>query len=65
MPVSDGEVSFLSASHPEQDPSPRNGDFPNMVVSSELAPFWGAPGIKPTLRFGEIDAGRYTPRANS
>jgi len=44
-------------------PSPRNGDFPNMVVSSELAPFWGAPGIKPTLRFGEIDAGRYTPRS--
>lgn len=44
-------------------PSPRNGDFPNVVVSSELAPFWGAPGIKPTLRFGEISVGRYQSAA--
>ncbi len=42
-------------------PSPRHGDFPNVVVSSELSPFWGAPGIKPTLRFGEIEVGRYAP----
>ncbi len=40
-------------------PSQRHADFPNMVVSSELAPFWGAPGISPTFRFGEIALGTY------
>lgn len=40
-------------------PSQRHADFPNMVVSSELSPFWGAPGIAPTFRFGEIDLGVY------
>ena len=40
-------------------PSERHGDFPNMVVSSELAPFWGAPGIAPTFRFGEIELGEH------
>ena len=35
-------------------PSSRNPDFPNIVCSSELAPYWLFPGIKPTLSFGEL-----------
>lgn len=39
-------------------PSIRNTDFPNMVCSSELAHYWGFPGIRPTMTFGDLSFGR-------
>jgi hypothetical protein len=33
-------------------PSPRNGDFYNVVPSSELTAYWMFPGIRPTFAFG-------------
>lgn len=38
-------------------PSARNPDFPNVVTSSELAPYWAFPGIRPTFSFGDISFG--------
>jgi hypothetical protein len=39
-------------------PSVRDGDFPNIVASSELDSGWFAPGIRPTLAFGELSFGQ-------
>ncbi len=38
-------------------PSPRNGDFYNVVTSSELASYWMFPGIRPTFAFGPVSFG--------
>lgn len=38
-------------------PSPRNGDFYNVVPSSELASYWMFPGIAPTFSFGALRSG--------
>ena len=38
-------------------PSQRNGDFYNVVSSSELTGYWMFPGIKPTFTFGELEFG--------
>ena len=38
-------------------PSPRNGDFYNVVSSSELSAYWLFPGIRPTFEFGQIQFG--------
>ena len=38
-------------------PSPRNGDFYNVAPSSELAPYWLFPGIRPTFSFGPLAFG--------
>ena len=38
-------------------PSARNPEFPNLVCSSELAPYWLFPGVDPSLRFGELSFG--------
>lgn len=38
-------------------PSLRYPGFTNVVPSSELSAYWGFPGIKPTVRFGEISFG--------
>lgn len=35
-------------------PSKENPDFFNFVPSSELTPYWGFPGLKPTFAFGEL-----------
>ncbi|NUP10164.1 MAG: hypothetical protein HOW73_29285 [Polyangiaceae bacterium] len=35
-------------------PSARNPEFPNMVCSSELAPYWAFPGLRPTFAFGDL-----------
>ncbi len=37
--------------------SPRHGDFYNTVASSELAPFFLAPGVVPTFSFGDLRFG--------
>lgn len=34
-----------------------NPDFYNVVPSSEMTPYWGFPGLKPTFSFGEIQYG--------
>ncbi len=39
-------------------PSARNPDFPNLVCSSELASYWGFPGIRPSFAFGELCFGK-------
>ena len=38
-------------------PSLRHPGFTNVVPSSELSAYWGFPGIKPTVRFGEVTFG--------
>lgn len=38
-------------------PSTRNPALPNLVLSSELTPYWLFPGLTPTLRFGELSFG--------
>jgi len=38
-------------------PSPRNGDFYNVVSSSELTSYWMFPGIWPTFTFGPVSFG--------
>lgn len=38
-------------------PSPRDGRFPNMLMSSELTPSWYAPGLVPGLAFGDVAVG--------
>jgi len=38
-------------------PSRRNPDFPNIMPSSELSPYWMFPGINPTFTFGELEFG--------
>jgi hypothetical protein len=35
-------------------PAKDNPDFYNFVPSSELTPYWGFPGLKPTFAFGEL-----------
>ncbi len=37
--------------------SPRNGDFYNVVTSSELTAYWMFPGIRPTFSFGPVSFG--------
>lgn len=37
-------------------------EFSNVVPSSELTPYWGFPGLKPTLAFGELAFGSIYPR---
>jgi len=39
-------------------PSRRNPDFYNVVPSSELAAYWGFPGIAPTFSFGKLEFGK-------
>ena len=39
-------------------PSVSNPDFCNFVPSSELTAYWGFPGLKPTLSFGELSYGK-------
>lgn len=39
-------------------PNKDNPAFFNFVPSSELTPYWGFPGIKPTFSFGELEFGR-------
>lgn len=36
----------------------RNPEFYNVVCSSELAGYWGFPGVKPTFSFGDLEFGR-------
>ena len=36
---------------------PVHGDFPNMANSSELTAYWGFPGYKPTVTFGDLNFG--------
>ncbi len=38
-------------------PSARNPDFPNLACSSELASYWGFPGIHPSFSVGELHFG--------
>jgi hypothetical protein len=38
-------------------PNPHNPDFCNLVTSSELTPYWGFPGIKPTFYVGSLEFG--------
>ena len=38
-------------------PSRMNSDFPNIAPSSELTPYWGFPGIRPTLLVGPLKFG--------
>lgn len=38
-------------------PSKRDSRFCNFVPSSELTPYWGFPGLKPTFSFGELSYG--------
>ncbi len=40
--------------------SARDDRFPNMVCSSEMDAYWAFPGIKPTLKFGNLSFGRPT-----
>lgn len=39
-------------------PASSNPDFCNFVPSSELTPYWGFPGLKPTFSFGELSFGK-------
>lgn len=39
-------------------PVKENPEFFNVVPSSELTPYWGFPGLKPTFSFGEIVHGK-------
>lgn len=39
-------------------PRPDNPDFCNFVPSSELTPYWGFPGLKPSYSFGELKFGK-------
>lgn len=41
-------------------PSERDERFANVVCSSEMAPYWAFPGIKPTFQFGNLSFGRPT-----
>jgi hypothetical protein len=41
-------------------PSVRDERFPNVVCSSELAPYWAFPGITPTFQFGNLYFGQPT-----
>ena len=38
-------------------PSKRNPDFPNIMPSSELTPYWMFPGVRPSFSFGELEFG--------
>lgn len=38
-------------------PSRRDPELPNVVPSSELAPYWAFPGIRPAFRWGELSFG--------
>lgn len=42
-------------------PSKKDPRFPNFLPSSELTPWWGAPGIRPTFLHGEVEHGRVVP----
>ena len=42
-------------------PNKENPDFCNFVPSSELTPYWGFPGLKPTMSFGELSFGTAHP----
>lgn len=39
-------------------PAKQNPEFYNVVPSSEMTPYWGFPGLKPTFSFGEIEHGQ-------
>lgn len=41
-------------------PHPEFSDFPNMANSSELTGYWGFPGYKPTVTFGNALSGTLT-----
>lgn len=38
-------------------PSRRNPEFPAVVCSSELAPYWAFPGLAPTFAYGDLSFG--------
>lgn len=39
---------------------PKYSDFPNMANSSELTGYWGFPGYKPTVTYGDLHFGNLT-----
>jgi hypothetical protein len=46
-------------------PCPANPDFPNVVPSSELTPYWLFPGIRPAFLRGPLEFGQPAAAARS